>query len=65
MMARSNEAERYRTAAHAALGQLDWCIEYLRRLRKTTISNQLAKNRSAIAARLPPGEDDRPSRRSR
>jgi hypothetical protein len=61
MMARSDEAERYRRAAHAALDQLDWCIEYLRRLRKTTISKQLAKNRSAIAARLPPREHDRPS----
>ena len=65
MMARSDEAERYRRAAHAAIDQLDWCIEFLRRLRKTAISKQLAENRSAIAARLPPREDDRRSPASR
>ena len=61
MMDRSDEAERYRRAAHAALDQLDWCVEYLRRLRKTTLSKQLAKNRAAIAARLPPRDEDRRS----
>lgn len=64
-MARDNQAERYRRATYMTLEQLDWCVEYLRRLRKTRISKQLAKNRSAIAARLPPREDDRPSRHSR
>jgi hypothetical protein len=62
MMARSEEAERYRRAAHLALDQLDWCIEYLRRLRKTTISSQLAKNRSTIASRLAQRKDDPASR---
>lgn len=65
MMARDDEAERYRKAAQMTLDQLDWCIEYLRGQRKTKISKQLAKNRSAIAARLPPREEGRPSRRSR
>jgi hypothetical protein len=62
MMARSDETDRYRRAAHMALDQLDWCIEYLRRLRKTTISKQLAKNRSAIASKLTPRNDDPPHR---
>lgn len=64
-MARDNEAERYRRATEMTLDQLDWCIEYLRSLRKTRISKQLAKNRSAIAARLPPREEDRRSPASR
>jgi len=36
-MARDNEAERYRRATEMTLDQLDWCIEYLRSLRKTRI----------------------------
>jgi hypothetical protein len=62
-MARDNEAERYRKATQMALDQIDWCVEYLRTLRKTKISKQLARNRSAIAARLVAPEKDRPSRR--
>jgi hypothetical protein len=61
-MTRDNEAERYRKATQMTLDQLDWCVEYLRSLGKTRISKQLARNRSAIAARLPPREDDRRSR---
>lgn len=60
-MTRDKEAERYRKAAEMTLDQLDWCVEYLRKLRKTRISEQLAKNRSAIAARLPPPEENRRS----
>jgi hypothetical protein len=62
MMARDNEAERYRKAAQLTLEQLDWCVEYLRSLRKTGISEQIAKNRSAIASRLSTREEDRTSR---
>jgi hypothetical protein len=58
MMARSDEAERYRKAAEMTLDQLDWCAEYLRRLRKPAISRQIAKNRSAIASRLTPRSDE-------
>jgi hypothetical protein len=65
MMARDNEAERYRKATQMTLDQIDWCVEYLRSLRKTKISKQLAKNRSAIAARLPLREEDRLSGPSR
>ena len=60
-MARDNEAERYRKATHMTLEQIDWCVEYLHSLRKTRISRQLAKNRSAIAARLQPRQEDRRS----
>jgi hypothetical protein len=65
MMTREDEAERYRRAAHMTLDQLDWCVEYLRRLGKRRISKQIAKNRSAIAGRLNPQEGDAPERVSR
>lgn len=61
-MARDNEAERHRKAAQMTLEQLDWCVEYLRTLRKTGISRQLAKNRASIASRLAPRNDDPPRR---
>ena len=64
-MAHDHEAPRYREAAYQALDQLDWCVEYLRTIRKTKISKQVAKNRSAIArtlARLEEGPDSRPRR---
>jgi hypothetical protein len=64
-MARDSEAERYRKAAQMTLEQLDWCVEYLRSLRKPRIAKQVAKNRSTIASRLSPPEEDRSSRRSR
>lgn len=57
-MARSDETERYRKAAHMTLDQLDWCVKYLRSLRKTRIAEQIAANRSAIASRLPARTDD-------
>lgn len=51
-MAREDESARYRQAAHLALDQLDWCINYLRRIHKSKIADQLARNRSAIRHRL-------------
>lgn len=51
-MARDEEAARYRKAAELALDQLDWCIEYLRRIHKARIAKQLAKNHSSISRRL-------------
>jgi hypothetical protein len=42
------EAERYRQAAEDALGQLDWCIEYLHEIRKGPIARTLSKNRTSI-----------------
>ncbi|MGN6867753.1 MAG: hypothetical protein ACTHMY_05035 [Solirubrobacteraceae bacterium] len=61
-MASNDETARYREAAHRALEQLDWCIEYLRTIRKTQISKRLAKNRAAIARTLAQHEDDRHAR---
>jgi hypothetical protein len=46
------DAERYREAAEAALDQLDWCIGYLHRIRKSAIADALARNRSEIRSRL-------------
>jgi hypothetical protein len=51
-MTKNDETARYREAAHRALDQLDWCIEYLSSIRRTQISKQLAKNRSAIERTL-------------
>jgi hypothetical protein len=54
-MSRPEDIARYREAAHSAPDQIDWCVEYLRSIRKTAISRQLARNTSAIRRRL----DDR------
>ena len=45
-------AERYREAAEAALDQLDWCIGYLHRIRKSPLADAVARNRSEIRRRL-------------
>jgi hypothetical protein len=49
---RAREAERYREAAELALDQLQWCIEYLYRIRKPTLAKGLKANREQIRARL-------------
>jgi hypothetical protein len=58
-MAREDEeTARYRRAAELALGQLEWCIEYLRSIHKGRLARQLAKNHATISRRLqerPPG----------
>jgi hypothetical protein len=51
-MDRDEEAARYRRAAQLALGQLEWCVEYLRAIRKHRLAQQLAKNHAAISRRL-------------
>ncbi|HKO25911.1 MAG TPA: hypothetical protein VJU80_00520 [Solirubrobacteraceae bacterium] len=51
-MDRDEETARYRRAAELALGQLEWCVEYLRRIRKFRLAQQLAKNHAAISRRL-------------
>ena len=58
-MTHDDQAARYRQAAHQTLGQLDWCVEYLRSIRKTKLAKQLAKNHAAIAQTLARLEDDR------
>jgi hypothetical protein len=44
----SDEVRRYRRAAEEALGQLDVCINYLRRIQKRQLAERLARNRAAI-----------------
>jgi hypothetical protein len=46
------EAERYREAANLALDQLDWCIDYLYRVKKADIARTIARNRKQIVARI-------------
>jgi hypothetical protein len=46
------ELERYREAATRALDQLEWCIDYLYRLRKPDIAKAIARNRMQIQDRL-------------
>jgi hypothetical protein len=50
---RDLEVERYREAAMQTLDQLEWCINYLHRIRKDNIANGLERNRSRILERLP------------
>ena len=46
------EVARYRRAAEETLNQLDWCIDYLHRIRKPDIARALEKNRSTIRRRM-------------
>ena len=45
------ESERYRRAAQEALGQLEWCIDYLYGLRKADIARAISRNRTRIIER--------------
>lgn len=45
------EIERYRRAALEALGQLEWCIDYLHEQRKTDIARAISRNRRRIIER--------------
>ncbi len=56
-MARDDETARYRRAAQLALGQLEWCAEYLRSIHKPRIAKQLERNQAAIRRRLRDGAD--------
>ena len=51
-MANDDEAARYREAARLTLQQVDWCVNYLYRIRKTQIARVIAENSSAIAQKL-------------
>jgi hypothetical protein len=48
---RQREIERYRRAATDALGQLEWCIDYLHGQRKAQIARTLSQNRRRIIER--------------
>jgi hypothetical protein len=50
---RDREIERYRQAATHALAQLEWCINYLYRVRKPDVARAIARNRNKILERLP------------
>ena len=47
-----DEADRYRYAAEKALDQLDWCVDYLREIRKPEIARAIARNQREIRERL-------------
>ena len=49
---REAERERYRLAAEETLHQLDWCIDYLHRMRKPALAKALARNRTEIRRRM-------------
>jgi hypothetical protein len=53
---RDSEAERYRQAAIRALGQLEWCVDYLYGLRKPKLARALARNRKQIIERAGLGQ---------
>ena len=42
------EIERYREAASTALGQLEWIIDYLYKIKKREIARALDRNRRKI-----------------
>jgi hypothetical protein len=52
---RAREAKRYREAAELALDQLQWAINYLYRIRKSTIAKRLERNREHILGDLRSG----------
>ena len=47
-----DDVERYRRAAEQTLNQVDWCINYLYRIRKPEIARALERNRSMIGRRM-------------
>ena len=55
--AREQEVARYRRAAEETLNQLDWCINYLHRIRKSAIADALGKNRSLIRREMNRSDD--------
>jgi len=46
------DTERYRRAAEATLDQLDWCVDYLYRIRKPEIAKAIENNRTSIQRRM-------------
>jgi hypothetical protein len=49
---RTDEAERLREAAELALDQLQWCVNYLYRIRKRSLAERLEQNRARIRTQL-------------
>jgi hypothetical protein len=50
------EIERYREASESALGQLEWVVEYLYKIRKPQIARVLDQNRKQILRRVQAGD---------
>jgi hypothetical protein len=48
---KERDRERYRQAAVEALGQLEWCVDYLYSLRKPQIARAISRNRHKIIER--------------
>ena len=48
----NNDTERYKKAMDLAFQQLDWCVGYLHGIRKTKVSQALARNRLYIAEQI-------------
>jgi hypothetical protein len=49
---REDETARYRLAAEETLDQLDWCVNYLHRIRKGSIADVIDKNRRLIQRQM-------------
>jgi hypothetical protein len=49
---RNRELERYREAATGPWTRLEWCIDYLYRVRKPDLARAIARNRKQILERL-------------
>jgi hypothetical protein len=45
------EIERYRKAANLAVEQLQWCVAYLYRMRRSQLARALERNRAQIIER--------------
>ena len=58
-MTRTSQSDRYRTAAGATLRQVDWCIQYLHRIRKRERADAIGKDRRFTQERV---SEDRPER---
>ena len=51
----AEEVARYKRAAEETLDQLDWCVDYLYRIRKDRIARVIQKNRGQIRRRMRAG----------
>jgi hypothetical protein len=52
MRRREEEIARYRRAAEETLEQLEWCVNYLHRIRKHRIAELIDNNRRRIRRRM-------------
>jgi hypothetical protein len=49
---RTEEIERYRRAAEETLDQLDWCVNYLYKIRKDQVARAIEMSRKQIRRRM-------------